>query len=66
MKNLEIGKNYGDIFGLDEQKGQKMIYNGGISWTAINGDKQFTKDSQETTDNAIKYINQPSYGMPLR
>lgn len=66
MKNLEIGKNYGEIFGLDEQKGKKMIYNGEISWTAIDGDKQMTMDSQKTTDNAIEYINRPSYGTGIK
>ena len=29
MKNLEIGKNYGDIFGLTGNR--QMIFNGGIS-----------------------------------
>lgn len=62
MKNeLVVGKDYGDIFGLDARKGHKMIYNGGISWTAIKGDQQMAKDSQQTTDNALEYINRPTY-----
>jgi len=62
-KELEIGKDYGSIFGLDSKKGQQMIYNGGISWTAKQGDKEMTKDSQSTTDNALTYINQPTIKM---
>jgi hypothetical protein len=31
-KKLEIGKNYGDIFGLDPKKGMRMIYLGGNKW----------------------------------
>lgn len=61
-KELKVGKNYGEIFGVDPQKGQ-MIYNGGISWTAKQGDKEMTKDSQSTTDNALAYINQPTVKM---
>lgn len=62
-KKLEIGKDYGSIFGLKKEEGQKMIYNGGISWTAIQGEQQMTKDSQATTDNALNYINSPSIKM---
>ena len=65
-KELKIGKNYGEIFGLDEKSGKKMIYNGGISWTAIDGEKQMTMDSQKTTDNALKYINSASHGTGIR
>lgn len=65
-KDLVIGKDYGSIFGLDADKGQKMVYNGGISWTAIQGGQQMTKDSQQTTDNALEYINRPSYGTGIR
>ena len=57
---LIIGKNYGDIFGIKDGAGS-AIYNGGISWT-VTGDKgSKTLDSQITTDNANKYINQPTY-----
>jgi hypothetical protein len=60
-KQLEIGKNYYSIFNANGSDTKKMIYNGGISWTAIDGDKQMTMDSQKTTDNAFEYINRPSY-----
>lgn len=59
-KELVIGKNYGEIFGLDPQKGQ-MIYEGGIKWTAVQGERKMTKECQKTTDKVIAYINQPSY-----
>lgn len=58
MKNLEVGKNYYDIFGNQEKNpGRKMIYNGGISWTAVDGDRIMTQENQQMTDNAIAYIN---------
>ena len=60
-KTLEVGKNYADIFGLSD--GKEMIYNGGVSWTAKDGDRQMTMDSQETTNNAIDYVNKPSKSM---
>lgn len=47
MKTLQTGENYGDVFGFDKDKGQTMIYNGGVNWTATNGDKSKTIDSQE-------------------
>lgn len=60
-KKLEVGKNYYDIFGSDTTGTKKLIYNGGINWTAINGDKTMTIDNQAQTDKAIEYINRPSY-----
>jgi hypothetical protein len=60
-KELVVGKNYYSIFGNDTTGTKKLIYNGGISWTAIDGDRQMTMDSQKQTDAAIEYINQPSY-----
>jgi hypothetical protein len=55
-RTLEVGHNYAEVFGLDIKK-QAMIYNGGISWTAKEGDREMTMDSQKTTDNALEYIN---------
>jgi hypothetical protein len=65
IKYLEIGVNYASIFGLDADKANKMIYNGGMSWTAINGltNASKTLDSQKTTECAINYINRPSISM---
>lgn len=63
MKNLEIGHNYGDIFGLNKEKGQQFIYNGGISWTAKEGERSMTMDSQDNTDKAMKTINEPVINM---
>ena len=60
MKTLQIGENYGDVFGFDKDLGQTMIYNGGISWTATNGDKSKTIDSQGTSDKVLEYINRTS------
>lgn len=54
-KELTKGENYGSIFGLTGDN--KMIYNGGISWTAIKTGKEMTMDSQATTNKAIEYIN---------
>lgn len=63
MKTLQVGENYGDVFGFDKNLGQTMIYNGGINWTATNGDKMKTIDSQGTTDKVIEYINRPIINM---
>jgi hypothetical protein len=53
---LIIGHNYADVFGLDKEK-KAMIYNGGISWTAKDSDREMTTDCQKTTDSVLKYIN---------
>ena len=63
MKTLQIGENYGDVFFFDKDLNQSMIYNGGINWTATNGDKVITIDSQGTTDKVIEYINRPFINM---
>ena len=65
MKDLVIGKDYMEIFSQAAyDKGMTMIYNGGISWTGTKPDgSKMTKDSQETTDNAMAYVNQPSHSM---
>ena len=61
-KQLEIGKDYGSVFGLDAKtKGQHAYYLGGIKWRMEQPGKQMECESQVTTDNAVKYINQPSY-----
>lgn len=64
LKSLEVGKNYGDIFGLPEEK--KMIYAGGNTWKAVWGDKEMIKESPETTQKALEYINRPSYGTGIK
>ncbi len=62
MKTLTIGKNYGEIFGLKENC--KMIYNGGISWTAVDPIKGTkTMDSEMTTTKVTEYINRPTISM---
>lgn len=66
MKALEVGKDYGFCFGLDADKGKKMIYNGGDSWTGVNGEKTMTMDAPKTTAGAMEYINRPSHGTGIR
>ena len=57
-KQLEIGKDYGFVFGLNPEKGQHMIYNGGNSWTAKEGDREMTKENAvETSEKVFTYIN---------
>jgi hypothetical protein len=34
-KELEIGENYGDIFGLDFNGDKKMIYKGDDNWLLV-------------------------------
>ena len=59
-KELVIGKNYGEVFGLASDKGQ-MIYEGGIKWMAVQGERKMSKECQKTTDKVVEYINRPSY-----
>lgn len=56
-RELEIGKDYGFSFGLDKEKNQHLIYNGGINWTAIEGERKMTIDCQKTTEKTLEYIN---------
>ncbi len=57
-KQLEIGKDYGFVFGLDSEKGKAMIYNGNNSWTAKDGDREMTKENAtETSEKVLTYIN---------
>lgn len=56
-QELVINKDYGFVFGLDKEKKQHMIYNGGINWTAIEGERTMTIDCQKTTDKVNEYIN---------
>jgi len=56
MDKLIIGKDYGFVYGLDKNKGQKIIYNGGVSWTAINGNLKETIECQETTSKMIEEL----------
>lgn len=64
MKELEIGKDYSGIFGIDKSKGGKAIYRGGDNWEMTNyeGSTQ-TFTNPKATEIAIKYINQPSISM---
>lgn len=57
MKELEIGKDYGFVFGLGKEKAQAIIYNGGNSWTMREGDREQTIESAATTKKAVEYIN---------
>lgn len=60
LKQLEIGKNYIEFFyiGREELIGnKKMVYNGGCSWTVINGEQTLTKDGQVQTDSLLEYTN---------
>jgi hypothetical protein len=59
-KQLEIGTDYGFVFsGICKDKGQHMIYNGGISFTAKNGAVERTLENQATYDKIEEYINRP-------
>lgn len=62
-KQLEIGKDYGFVFGLDAKKGQTMTYLGGIKFIASNGIQSKEADSQGTYDKVLDYINLPRIKM---
>ena len=59
-KELVIGKNYIDIFGVTDPK-KKLIYKGENNWLAVNGDKEMTKNDPATSKKVLDYINQASY-----
>lgn len=63
-KTLEIGKDYGSIFGLTPEMGT-MVYNGGDSWTGSNpaAGKTMTLIAPKQTERALEYINRPNVSM---
>lgn len=63
MKTLEIGKNYGSVFGLNAEKGQKAIYLGGNLWRAEKPGASAERESEDMTEAALEYINRPSVFM---
>lgn len=54
--SLRIGEDYGHIFGLSTAKKQSMIYNGGHSWTAKNGENVRTMENAPTTQKVLTAI----------
>lgn len=63
MKTLEIGKNYGEVFGLNPADGNKLIYLGGTLFEGYKGEKTMQVNSQKTLDQVLAYINRPSVSM---
>lgn len=64
MKTLEIGKDYGSIFGLDaKNKDQHLVYNGGNSWTMKEGAREQTVENGKYNEKVIDYINRPEIHM---
>ena len=62
-KTLEIGKDYGFVFGLTKGMGT-MVFNGNDSWTATKSNGQtMTNVSQKTTASALEYINRAGVSM---
>ncbi len=62
-KQLEIGKNYGECFGLNPASGQQLIYKGENNWLAIKPGAERVLVSADTTAKALEYINRPSINM---
>ena len=62
-KALEVGKNYGGVFGLDASKGACMVYMGGDNWQLQKPGVVKDVISADTTAKALAYINQPSVSM---
>lgn len=56
-EQLEIGHDYGSIFGLDKSKGQQAIYLGGNKWRLCKPGEERVVESEGTTRNAIKYVS---------
>ncbi len=59
-KQLEIGKNYKQIF--PNSRNDQLIYKGGIEWTATYDNNEVTMESEEITNKALELLNRPNYG----
>lgn len=64
-KQLEIGKDYGAIFGLDASKGSTLVYLGGDKWQATKPGATKELTSPGTTAKAVEYINRPAIRMGM-
>ena len=62
-KTLEVGKDYGCVFGLESSKGMSLVYQGGNKWLARKPGAESVIESAGTTAKALAYINQPSIHM---
>lgn len=58
VKSLEVGKDYGSLFGLDKSKDQHMIYNGNDAWTALDGTRQMSLHSKAQTQKALEILGE--------
>jgi len=63
QKQLIIGDDYGTIFGLDPKKGQHIVYLGGVRFRLAQGVREAERESQDTYEKILEYINQPSIHM---
>lgn len=60
--DLQVGKDYGDVFGLKAERGEHLIYMGGQTWKAVApGKEDMVKESKGTTEKVIIYLNSPHY-----
>ena len=62
-RELEVGKDYGAIFGVSADKGCHLTYLGGNMWRAEKPGTVRDIDSAASTAKALAYINQPSIQM---
>jgi hypothetical protein len=58
MKNLELNRDYGYVFGISAEKGEHMIYLGGIKFRAEKPGAVREQESQGTYDKISAYLNQ--------
>ena len=65
MKNLEVNKDYGYVWGLDAEKGMHMIYLGGIKFRAEKPGAVQESESQGTYDQVMAYVNSPTVHMGM-
>jgi hypothetical protein len=64
-QSLEIGTDYGRIFGLSAERGQHLIYQGGDSWLAQQPGSEKVVESAKTTASALAYIGKTAVRMGM-
>ena len=64
-KELKIGENYAEIFGLDKKAGDRIVFLGGIKFEMHGHKTGITaeKESQKTYDSILEYISRAGIQM---
>jgi hypothetical protein len=64
MNEPQVNENYAYVFGMDCNE-CKLVYLGGIKFLAAKGDKSAERESQDSYNKIVEYINRPTARMGL-